>query len=238
MERQLDSVPTHLRGSWRPVSEEPSHPLVALDGQPLAGCRLRVFLGPTSRFGARYFRVLVATADNHLSQEPVLSGLHHSGPLPSYNWIEVAETNERVTLTDGSELDIGAEGIARLFALSLAMLPPGGHLMVEYDSAQRTETARALVQAVPPIATPLGALLFRIGFGAHFKDWQIAEGGREGPRKLQAYKPASRADAHRWQREAAQELRAFVEGPSPTSEVVRAARARAETVLRLLRSEE
>lgn len=239
MDRQVGpALPPKAGGTWTPASLEPDHPLAALDGVPLAGGSLRVLLGRTSRFGARYFTVLLASADGRLSREPALSGLHHSGPLPSYNWIEVAETNERLVLPNGSNIDLGPEGIERLLGLLLAVLPPGGHLMVEYDSPQRAETARALVQGVPPVATPLGESLFRIGFGARFKDWQIAEGGSEGPRKLQAYKPPSQEVAGRWRREAAQELEAFLRGPSPASAVIQAARERAAALLPLLSSEE
>ena len=238
MNEQTVSPHAGLPGRWTPVSQEPDHPLASLDGQALAGGRLRVLLGPTSRFGARHFAVLLASGDGGLSREPVLSGLHHRGPLPSYNWIEVAATAERLTLPQGSAVDIGAEELERLLGLLHAALPPGGHLMVEYDSPQRAETARALALGVPALATPLGELLFRIGFGAHFKDWQIAEGGSEGPRKLQAYTPPSRQVARRWQREAAQQLRAFLQEPPPTSDVVRAARDRARALLPHLASEE
>ena len=223
---------------WTPVSEEPAHPLAALEGQPLAGAELRVLLGPSSRFGARYFALLLTDAEGRASREPVLSGLHHQGPLPSYNWIEVAETNQRVRLSGDDAIDLGQDGLEQLLRLLLAMLPPGGHLMVEYDSGQRAETAQALAHGVPPIATPLGELLFRVGFGAHFKDWQIAEGGSEGPRKLQAYKPPSPEDARRWAQRAAEELRAFVDQPQSTSEVVRAARERAQALLPLLASDD
>ena len=196
---------------------------------------MHVLLGPTSRFGARYFALFLHDADGHSSREPALNGLHHSGPLPSYNWIEVAETNGRVALLDGRETVVGAEGVERILRLLLETLPAGGHLMVEYDSPERAETARALAQGVPPLATPLGELLFRIGCGARFKDWQIAEGGSEGPRKLQGYKPASAEDARRWVRQAAEELEAFLGGPPPTSELVRSARQRAAALLPLLR---
>ena len=215
------------------VAEEPDHPLAALEGKQLGNARLRVLLGPTSRFGARYFSVLLAANDGRVGAQPVLQGLHRSGPLPSYNWVEVAETSERVAL-DGGEIVIGPDGLERLFALLFDLLPPGGHLMVEYDSPQRAETARALAQNVPPMATPLGEVLFRLGFGAKFKDWQIAEGGSEGPRKLQAYKPPSPAVATRWRQEGAQQLRSFLARPLPSSDVLRAARERAAAILPLL----
>ena len=103
--------------------------------------------------------------------------------------------------------------------------------MVEYDSAQRAETARALAQNVPPIASPLGDFLFRAGFGPHFKDWQIAEGGAEGPRKLQAYKALSTEQGERWRSDAVRALRTFLDRPAPTSEAARSARARAKALL-------
>jgi hypothetical protein len=207
-------------GTW--VAPERDHPLAALEGGELGGGALRVLLGPTSRFGARYFALrLRRGADETL----VLSGLHRSGPLPSYNWIEVAETQG----VDGEALD-------GLFRLLLSVLPPGGHIMVEYDSDQRAETAEALAHNVPHVASPLGTTLFRAGFGAHFKDWQIAEGGSEGPRKLQAYKPLSADDARRWRERAALALAEFVDAPDGGSKVVARAKERARELLPLLRA--
>jgi len=222
---------------WTPISAEPGHALAALDGHELAGARVRVLLGRTSRFGARYFALLLETEADELSHEAALSGLHRSGPLPSYNWVEVAETNGRVALPVGQAIEIGDDGVERLFALLFDILPPGGHLMVEYDSPQRAETAVALAHSVPAIATPLGALLYRIGFGAHFKDWQIAEGGSEGPRKLQAYKPPSETDAQRWRHEAARALESFLALPDAGSEAVQAGRKRAQALLDTLRTD-
>ncbi len=237
MKQQSDGPPARLAGGWIPVDREPAHALAALDGEELAGYRLQVLLGPTSRFGARYFSLYLHDTDGRQSREPVLSGLHNSGPLPSYNWIEVAETHELVTLDDGHDVDIGEKDLEYLFGLMLRLLPPGGHLMVEYDSPQRAETARALALGVPALASPLGQMLFRVGFGAHLKDWQIAEGGREGPRKLQAYKSPSPEDTRRWEQGATRQLEAFLGEPPPTSDLVRAARERAAALLPLLASE-
>ena len=218
------------RESWAPVSDSPDHPLAALEGKPLAGGRLLVTLGPHSRFGARYFRLLVEGPAGTAADEPVLIGLHNTGPYPSYNWVEVAATKERLTMA-GSDFEIGLQGIERLFQLLFELLPPGGHLMVEYDSPERAETATGLAHGVPAIATPLGEQLFRIGFGAYFKDWQIAEGGAEGPRKLQAYKPAAEADVQRWRSAATRELQAFLTGQAPSSDVVSKARERGKALL-------
>jgi len=46
--------------------------------------------------------------------------------------------------------------------------------------------------------------------GASFKDWYIAEGGSEGPRKLQGYKAPDRQHAQRKANEMALELKAFL----------------------------
>ncbi len=234
MSREIPAIPPQFTGTWASVTSEPEHSLAALEGAEIAGAGLRVLLGPRSRFGARYFLVLLERGDSETSVEAALSGLHRSGPLPSYNWVEVAETREAVALPAGGRIEIGEDGVARLFELLLGVLPPGGHLMVEYDSAQRAETARALAQNVPAVATALGALLFKLGFGARFKDWQIAEGGAEGPRKLQAYKPPAPEHERRWRAEAGHELRAFLQRPTATNSAVEAARERARALLPLL----
>ena len=64
--------------------------------------------------------------------------------------------------------------------------------MVEYDSPAQRESERILTLDYPPVTSPLGYLLFRAGCGS-FRDWYISEGGREGPRKLQGYKPLTEA---------------------------------------------
>lgn len=223
------------RQRWIPAADEPKHPLAQLEGVPLAGCMLAVRLGPKSRFGARYF-TLHLRREGAESEQAVLSGLHHSGHLPSYNWIEVAETRTQLSFAGGRAVDVPEADLDRLFALLLGLIPTGGHLMVEYDSAERAETAQALAHSVPPIASPLGSMLFRLGCGAYFKDWQIAEGGSEGPRKLQAYKPLTPADAARWRQRAASELEAFLRRPETPSPLERAARQRAAELLPLLRA--
>ncbi len=52
----------------------------------------------------------------------------------------------------------------------------------------------------------------QLGYGAHFKDWQIAKAGSDGPRKLQAYKSPAPEITRRWQREDAEQFRAFLGG--------------------------
>jgi hypothetical protein len=191
------------------------HPLRRLDGRPLAGGRLRLFPGPTSRFGALYFS-LHLERDGSLSSEPVLVALHHSGRYPSYNWIEVAQLNDEITFEAGDSgppLSLGAAGLHRLMALLGQLIPPGGHLMTEYESPRWTSTARALNLGAPPAATELGDLLKAAGCAASIRNWHIAEGGREGPRKLQGFKPLDEGRARAARQARDQELREFLAAP-------------------------
>jgi hypothetical protein len=199
---------------------------------------IRVLLGPLSRFGARYFRVFLADAGGSLSREPVLAGLHGAGPLPSYNWVEVAETRRSVRLEGEGAAVIGERGLREILCMLGEIVPPGGHLMVEYDSPQRATTVRSLARGVPPLATSLGVELLASGCGPGIRDWHISEGGREGPRKLQGHKPLSEADAGTRARRAARELLSFLESPRAAGKdaLLRAARRRARIVIRHLPS--
>jgi hypothetical protein len=220
----------------------PDHPLRRLDGRRLAGGRLRLVQGPTSRFGAIYFN-LQLERDGLLSREPVVVALYHSGPYPSYNWIEVAQLNDHLTFEAGagdgrSLVTLGSAGLYSVMALLGKLIPPGGHLMLEYESPRWASTARALNMGAPPAATELGHLLKGAGCAASIRNWDIPEGGREGPRKLQGFKPLDeiRAQAARQARD--KELREFlampVSGAQP--DALADARHRARSLLRSARA--
>ena len=187
------------------------HPLGRLQGRVLGPARLVVLLGPKNAFGASYFQAFLRLADGRLSSEPLLLGLHNSGRYPAYNWIDVIRYESSVAFEGGERLDLTARGLdRRLFRLLAQLIPPGGHLMVEYESEGQRPSARMLALGVPPVATPLGYLLFLSGCGASFRDWYISEGGREGPRKLQGFKPLDDEDAGRKASSLAEELRQFL----------------------------
>ena len=224
----------------QPPSLPPSHGLLRLEGQRLAGGRLRLFPGPTSRFGALYFS-LHLERDGCLSREPVLMGLYHSGPYPSYNWIEVARVNEHLTFEArdvGPGSVISAASLRRLIALLGELIPPGGHLMLEYESPRWASTARALNLGAPPAATELGELLRAAGCAASIRNWYIPEGGREGPRKLQGFKPLDQARARSAREARDRELRDFLASlaPGARSDALADARRRARRLLRSSRA--
>lgn len=169
--------------NWPRAALEPGNPLSSLDGKPLGKHWLIVRLGPKNRVGATYFQIFLQDEGGTTLQPWVLLGLFHNGQKPSQNWIELMEFTPPVEMEENMLKEL------------VSIIPPGGHLMVEYESLRRVDTERALLANTPPILTSLGYSLLRAGCTAGFKDWYISEGGREGPRKLQAYKPLD--DKHR-----------------------------------------
>jgi hypothetical protein len=127
-------------------------------------------------------------AQGRLSDDRLALGMFNSGPYPAFNWVELTQY-EPVVAFDRQQTDIreGGDDLA-LFQMLAALVPPGGHLMVEYDSPFHEATARMLTLGYPPVTTPLGYRLFQAGVRS-YRDWYIPEGGREGPRKLQGFKP-------------------------------------------------
>jgi len=173
---------------WLPASEEASHPLAALDAATVGqGVRLSVELGPRNRAGARHFRAFLETDELGRTLEPVLTGLHHAGPHPGQNWVEVTDFRGQVPVA-GGDVEIPEAIDVQIVERLAALVPPGGHLMMEYESAHRRLTSRALAQGVPPVATPLGGMMFAAGCGVALRDWYTPAGGREGPRKLQGHR--------------------------------------------------
>jgi len=229
-----------LERRWSLPARE-DHPLGRLQGRVVGPARLLVLLGPKNAVGAVYFQAFLKLADGRLSVEPLLLGLHNSGRYPAYNWIDVIRYEDSAAFEGGEGLDLAARGLERrLFRLLGQLIPPGGHLMVEYESEGQRLTERMLTLGVPPVATPLGYLLFLSGCGASFRDWYISEGGREGPRKLQGFKPLDDEDARRKGHSMAEELRQFL-ARAPRKEHrqwERLARRLARRVLRRLEASE
>ena len=104
------------------------------------------------------------------------------------HWIEVTDYLDRPALSDGRFVEV-PEGIElRIIQAIGALVPAGGQLMLEYDSASRSVTASALAAGVPPAATPLGGMMFAAGCGVAFRDHGRAAGGRAGRRKLRGFR--------------------------------------------------
>ena len=98
--------------------------------------------------------------------------------------------------------------------------------MVEYESPMWSETQLGLLAGIPPLATPLGALLHDVGSGDSFKDWYFPEGGQEGGRKLQGNRAFTDEQGREMAAQRAAELESFLSGP-PRGPAEMDARARA-----------
>jgi hypothetical protein len=208
-ESTVDSL---LEKGWLQADSE-RHPLSNLQGKGLDSYRLVVLLGVKNRIGARYFQIFLQADSGEVSHQPTLIGLCSTGKYPSYNWIEIISFVPRSSFGLRRQTSaIVTNGLARqLFQYLADLIPPGGHMMIEYDSPEQQDTARSLALGIPPAITPLGYMLFLIGCGAGFKDWHFAEGGSEGPRKLQGYKALNEQHARLKNQETVQELSAFLD---------------------------
>lgn len=211
---------------WRQVAADDDPELAALRGREIGPShRLEPYLGRANHVGSRAFRVdLVAQHDAW----PVVTGLRNRGPHPAMNWIEVGWYASRTA--DGA-VDLRQAGLETpLFAALASCIPPGGHLMVEYESPQHRETERGLVAGVPPVATPLGLLLNTVGAGDWIRDWYIPEGWSEGPRKLQGFRALNEEHRRRRGAEMVAQLEHFLRSEDDDP-LLRAARGRARPVL-------
>lgn len=209
------------------------HPLDALQGQEIGPLRLIVLLGPKNNVGSRYFQLFLSDAQDALSEDPLALGLFNTGLYPAFNWAEFTQYEPVVTFA-GKARDIRTDGDDRaLFEMLSALVPAGGHMMVEYDSPFHEATARILTLGYPPVTTPLGYRLFQAGVRS-FRDWYISEGGREGPRKLQGFKPLNDEIAAEKTAALQVEVEAVLSGSPQHGEWGEAARRNAAAVVEAL----
>ncbi len=181
-----DHAPTP---GWQTVSAVSDHLLAGLARREVGqGVRLVVEAGPLDRVGARRFRVLLRSREVGLTVEPFVAGVLDLDPPAGAPWIEVTRYRARLPLANGEQVEV-PEGIGLQVMEALAdLLPPGGSLVVEYDSPALAITAQALAAGVPPAATPLGGMLFVAGCGSAIRDCAASSGGRSGRRALQGFR--------------------------------------------------
>jgi len=237
-ESTIDSL--KKKGWALPSSQE--HVLGSLQGKRLVSHKLLLLIGPKNKFGATYFQIFLKNALGEIGQQPVVIGLYNQGSYPAYNWIEIISLAPKAEFDSGEQVSFSVSSgrlTQQLFKHLADLLPPGGHMMVEYDTPEQQDTAQSLALGIPPIATPLGYILFLAGCSAGLKDWYFAEGGSEGPRKLQGYKALNRQHAKLKFEETTKELAILLERlPSRNiSELERAAQGRALDILNRLKQQ-
>jgi hypothetical protein len=180
---------------------------------------------------------LVEERSGGLSVDPVFAGLFSAGRRSQtiHGWVD-GDFFDFVLFSDRARFSLSEFALdIELFKLLGGLVPPGGSFMVSYslfskEARVHRETKLGLDRGYPPVVTPLGVLLFGAGCGMSFKDWYFAEGGREGPEKLQGYKPLDSEVAKQRADSALRELRAFVQR-TPPDDFARECHRRAERVI-------
>lgn len=209
-----------------------------LAARALPGLSCRLATAPRAYPEQLYFELWVQTAVP--GRHPVVAGVYSHG-RPSQGivgWLDL-DVCDAVGLADGGQLRLSAAAARHLFRALGRLVPPNGKLMVAYEmyahegEIHRT-TQRELALGVPPLATPLGALLYSAGCWLNIRDWYIPEGGREGPRKLQGNRPLDAQHLRRRLAEAIAVLDAFLATSAGRSDLD-AARRRAQRIIKALR---
>jgi hypothetical protein len=177
------------------------HSLESLEDRSLGKYRLHLQRLKQLRFsGWRGFALALRDRAGTLFEPPVVEGIFSAGGKDSIKpWMDITVA-EVLEGSAGKRLDLRQTGLmSELFQSLAQLIPPGGHLMVSYEGADplQRETDQALSAGVPPVLTPLGFFLFLSGFRL-VKNWYLAEGGHEGPRKLWGEKPPDRSWSVRW----------------------------------------
>jgi hypothetical protein len=207
-----------------------------LDGQRCGDFKLLLKTRPSrTRSGWVHFSAMLVGSENDVSSTALLTGIASVGGRGVKPWIECRIFPE-VEFAEGKKVEVRERELeTSAIELLAGLIPPGGHLMIDYESRGQEETFTELVLGVPPPATHLGSLLFAAGFHGQFKDWYFSEGGQEGPRKLQANKPPDEKSAHQALTQHRHELSAFLERSLPTdatqAKVIERAKQRAKTML-------
>lgn len=216
--------------------------LAPLKNLATRGVRLRVadLRALSSRAG--WFRVAIGAVKEKAGREtlytPLMEGILSLGGRGVKPWVE-CRIFARPAAQDGTTLDARKLRLEQTLIEALAQIvPPGGHLMVDYESPGQEQTFEELNAGIPPPASHLGALMLQAGFRGDFKDWYFSEGGHEGPRKLQGNKPPDAAAEARALKRHRAALAAFVAMPAPAASAQAAvflrARRRARALLHRL----
>lgn len=184
--------------NWQPIAAASDHPLAPLVRREVGqGVRLIAQAGTRNRVGAERFRLFLESSRLGRTTLPIAAGLVDLEPAAGPPWIEVTTYRAQLPLGDGREVEV-PEGIMLQLIVALAeQVPSGGSLVFEYDSPPLSNTADALAAGVPPVATPLGGMLYAAGCGVAFRDHGTAAGGRIGARRLQGFRAIDDVHVHR-----------------------------------------
>jgi hypothetical protein len=207
--------------------------------QPELG--LRVIANRTRYVEQASFKIqLAGERSDNMAGRSIFAGLYSAGRSSQaiHGWVD-GDYFDQIVLSNGADFSLSDASLdIELFRLLGGLVPPGGSLMVSYalfsnESTIHKETKLGLDRGYPPAVTPIGFLLFEAGCGMGFKDWYFAEGGREGPEKLQGYKPLNSDVAKQKADSLLRELRAFA-NRTPNDHFAEKCRSKAERLIKEL----
>jgi len=230
----------------RDNSQNLEHPLLVIHKRMIDSFRLYAKeVLQLEKSGWKGFKFYLQSLEGQLSNQPVIKGIYSAGgkdgvkPWLDADYRENHEFHSARTLAKNLSLSLRRMD-QKIFKLIGSIIPPGGHLMVSYEGQENIhlETASSLSIGVPPCLTPLGFLIFRAGF-ASIKDWYLAEGGYEGPRKLWGEKAPDGKWRQIFYEKTEAEIRKFLaRGPSERwRELEEKAREKAFLMLKMIRRE-
>lgn len=224
------------------LGENELFPLKKLHGLRLNNLSLQ--LGEVKQLrlsGWKGFKLYLQNPGGRRSNFPVVKGIYSVGGKEGVKpWMDI-EYREELELQDSEsrlfKISLGQNEQDRLLFKHLGgLIPPGGHFMVSYEGDQKIhlETIKSLSISVPPAATPLGYLIFLAGF-QYIKDWYLAEGGFEGPRKLWGEKAPDEAWCKNFYEKTAQQMRDYLERkPTSFQDLEVPTRKRAREILKIV----
>lgn len=172
-------------------------PFEALNGHPLGPYSLHLTKCEPMERRSGWRRVVFCLSDDADVQAdwPVLKGFYSIAGSTRGSWLDCDFFP--LQSFEGRHLDLAADGLSlELFRLLGEAIT--SHCMVSYEVWEHATDLHSFTEqsyrlGIPAAATPIGELLITAGCCSGFKDWYIAEGGNEGPRKLQAEKPPTEA---------------------------------------------
>ena len=198
---------------------------------------------PTSLTGPVHFECLLKNGQGVLSTGVVFSGIFEQSqqdPVPGCVDGDYTENVRfqaiNISLTD-TRLDVP------LFKILGELVPAGGSFLVSYNptsnnSRVHKETKEALGRGYPPVATPLGYLLFLAGCGIGLKDSHSTEYGLGESAKLQGFKALNSEERKRTGLSLIRELHQFIGTSSEADdELARACKTRAFATIEKIQSE-
>jgi len=193
--------------------------------------------------GWREFALYLYNSHDMQSEYPVIRGIYSVGGKDGVKpWMDVVYS-EIATFSVSEKFKnnifLHSENLDRkLFQYLGEIIPPGGHIMVSYEEEEKihSDTMHSLNIGIPPVATPLGLLIFLAGF-QYVKDWYLSEGGFEGPRKLWGEKSLNETVAQTFYQKTFHQISTFLERkPSSThQELEVAAKERAKEIVEVIK---